>query len=84
MRLNKRKRREEIRKKEMLKQEKELRHQLETQTVVSNLSRWLAKKASQVLMSKDSVQYAKFATMKDIKHMPTIKLVTMPNDINLN
>eukprot|EP00344_Euplotes_crassus_P001511 CAMPEP_0197014852 /NCGR_PEP_ID=MMETSP1380-20130617/71946_1 /TAXON_ID=5936 /ORGANISM="Euplotes crassus, Strain CT5" /LENGTH=122 /DNA_ID=CAMNT_0042440299 /DNA_START=162 /DNA_END=527 /DNA_ORIENTATION=+ len=41
---------ERIRKEhERKKEEKELRHQLETQSIVSNLSKWLTQKASEMI-----------------------------------
>ena len=52
----KQKKREEQQRQELLKQERELRHNLEAQTVVTNLSKWLTQKASEVLKSQSNKQ----------------------------
>lgn len=50
-----RKRIEDIKEKERKREERELRHQLETQSIVSSLSKWLTQKASAVIVSSNKL-----------------------------
>ena len=61
-----RKREELIKEMERKKEEEELRHQLETQSVVSSLSKWLTKKASQMISEKKDQQNTKLHKLKSI------------------